>query len=127
MRKGRFDETFLARPANRSERVDIMLAALRAHGRMALDVDAVADVTDGFTGSEIAALVPEALFTAFADGGREIEIADLLAAAATVVPLSKTAAEKIESLRAWAAGRARAATSAEVVEIAAARGRALDL
>ena len=47
------------------------------------------DATDGFTGAEIASLVPDALFTAFADGGREIDRDDLLAAATTVVPLSK--------------------------------------
>ena len=37
-------------------------------------------------------------------------ILDLLTAAATVVPLAKTSADKIEKLRSWADGRARPAT-----------------
>jgi SpoVK/Ycf46/Vps4 family AAA+-type ATPase len=53
----------------------------------------------GFTGAEIAALVPDALYAAFADGKRQIQTKDLIGAARTVVPLSKTAAEKIEELR----------------------------
>jgi len=51
----------------------------------------------------------------FADGGREITAPDLIAAAATVVPLAKTAAEKIAKLRAWAAGRARSATTQSAI------------
>ena len=85
------------------------------------------DATEGFTGAEIAACVPDALFAAFADSGREIDRDDLLAAAATVVPLSKTAAEKIDRLRQWAQGRARPATSPEAVGAIPARGRTLDL
>jgi hypothetical protein len=132
MRKGRFDETWFVNLPTRAERADIIIKALRAHHRTDVftnpdELSGLVDVTEGFTGSEIAALVPDALFAAFADDGREINSDDLLTAAHTVVPLSKTASEKIESLRAWAAGRARAATSAEVIEIATVRGRALDL
>ena len=54
---------------------------------------------ENFTGAELAALVPDALFAAFADAERDIATADLTKAAATVVPLSKTAAEKITRLR----------------------------
>jgi hypothetical protein len=130
LRKGRFDEVWFVDLPNARERADILTAALWAHGRAGggfSNTGKVVEATAGFTGAEIAALVPDALFAAFADGGREIEVADLLAAAGTVVPLSKTASEKIDALRAWAQGRARPATSAEVVEMAASRGRALDL
>jgi hypothetical protein len=41
---------------------------------------------------------------------------DLLNAAATVVPLAKTANEKIARLRQWATGRARPATAAETAK-----------
>jgi ATPase family associated with various cellular activities (AAA)/AAA+ lid domain len=133
LRKGRFDEIFWVDLPTPTERAEILLAALRAHGRdgsifyNSEDIARLVDATEGFTGAEIASLVPDALFTAFADGGREIDRDDLLAAAATVVPLSKTAAEKIEKLRQWAQGRARPATSPEVVGTAPARGRTLDL
>jgi hypothetical protein len=129
LRKGRFDELWFVDLPNTSERADILATALRAHGRSDIDIDraAVVAVCDGFTGAEIAALVPDALFAAFADDVREINTADLIKAARDVVPLSKTAAEKIERLRAWAKGRARFATSS-VTEIAyPKRTRALDL
>lgn len=94
-----------------------MVAALRQHGRAfaTVDLPELARVTEGFTGAEIAAIVPDALFTAFADGAREVTTADLVAAARTVVPLSRTASEKIDALRAWASGRARHASTPEVV------------
>ena len=44
---------------------------------------------------------------------REITTADLLGAIQGVVPLAKTAPEKITSLRTWAEGHARRASSAE--------------
>jgi len=132
LRKGRFDEIFWVDLPTPTERAEVLLAALRAHGRdggaiSGEDIARLVDATDGFTGAEIASLVPDALFTAFADNGREIDRDDLLAAAATVVPLSRTAAEKIEKLRQWAQGRARPATSAEVVGTVPVRRRALDL
>jgi hypothetical protein len=67
------------------------------------------------------------MFAAFADDGREITMTDLWRAANTVVPLAKTAAEKITKLRAWATTRARPASSAAVkTETATKDGRALD-
>ena len=129
LRKGRFDEIWWIDLPTRQERAAILQTALTAHGRSKhrIDVVAVSDACDGFTGSEIAALVPDALFAAFADGGREITTEDLLTAAKTVTPLSKTAAEKIKALRAWASGRARPATSTEPIEVARPQLRAIDL
>ena len=57
----------------------------------------------------------DALFAAFNDGGREIETDDLLRAAKDVVPLAKTAAEKISRLREYWTGRARPATAAVII------------
>ena len=89
-------------------------------------MEEVAAACDGFTGSEIAAIVPDALFAAFADGARELLVSDLVTAARSVVPLSKTAAEKIEKLRDWAKGRARFA-SAPYVQDKARAVRSLDI
>lgn len=112
LRKGRFDEIWFIDLPDDTERQAILAAAMRAHGRTtdAVDTARIASACAGFTGSEIAAIVPDALFAAFADGGREPSTADILTAASTVVPLAKTAAEKIKSLREWAQGRARPAT-----------------
>lgn len=120
LRKGRFDEVWWVDLPTFLERADILKASLTAHKRgdaiQNTGLLELAKATDGFTGSELAALVPDALFTAFGDGAREITTGDLVEAAKTVVPLSKTAAEKIARLRTWANGRARPATKADNVE-----------
>jgi SpoVK/Ycf46/Vps4 family AAA+-type ATPase len=129
LRKGRFDELWFVDLPTTAERVAVLGAAMRQHGRGDVKVDAaeIAKATEGFTGSEIAALVPDALFTAFNDGAREINTDDLIAAAKTVVPLSVTAAEKIDALRKWASTRARPASMPEKVAKASKAVRALDI
>lgn len=133
LRKGRFDEIFFCDLPTQDERVSILKAALAAHGRTAIDgIDhaVIAKATNDFTGSEIAAIVPDALFAAFGDGAREITTDDLVDASRTVVPLSKTASEKIEKLRTWAKGRARPAGRVETAGATKAksdRGRELDI
>lgn len=131
LRKGRFDELWWIDLPNEVERVEVLHAALRSHGRGNAKVDTatVANACNGFTGSEIAAIVPDALFAAFADDAREITTGDLLQAAKTVVPLSKTAEKKIEDMREKAKGRFRPAskTEAEVVAKVARKGRVLDI
>lgn len=115
LRKGRFDELFFVDLPTRIERAAILSATLQAYGRTPalIACEQVARATDGFSGAEIAALVPDALFSAFADNGREITTEDLLTAAGNVTPLSKTAGEKIAALRDWAKGRARPASLAD--------------
>lgn len=126
----RFDERFFLDLPNEPERREIVAAALGQYGRAVEAVkgsvcEMVARATEGFTGAEIAGLVPAALFTAFADGEREITTDDLVVAAGETTPLVKTAAEKVEALRAWAKGRAKMASSPVVA--AKARGRDLDM
>ena len=127
LRKGRFDELWFVDLPTEIERAAIIAATLKSHGRKIAGVEAIAKATDGFTGAELAALVPDALFTAFNDGQREPLADDLLQAARTVVPLSKTAAEKISNLRSWANGRARRATSIDAESKTRSTSRALDL
>lgn len=128
LRKGRFDELFFVDLPNATERAEVLGAALRQHGRAGagINVDVVARATADFTGAEISALVPDALFAAFADGERPIDTMDLIQAAGATVPLARTAVEKIEALRKWAKGRARPATTPENTGPAKA-GRTLDI
>jgi len=131
LRKGRFDELFFVDLPSAIERGAIVQAALRQYGRDAgpgaeIYLADVATATADFTGAEIAALVPEALYSAFADGERAITTADLVAAAAATVPLARTAAEKIDKLRAWAKGRARPASVTPITRTSSA-ARALDI
>lgn len=132
LRKGRFDELFFVDLPNQIEREGVLTATLRKfnRGNVKINARAVAQACDQFTGSEIAELVPEAMFVAFADGEREITSADLVAVARNVSPLSKTSKEKIDRLREWAkGGRARPASSIEAVTETRkpATGRTLDI
>lgn len=122
LRKGRFDEMFFVDLPTATERRAILSVTLAERGRDAstVDVAKIAAACGDFTGSEVAAIVPDALFAAFADGARALTTADLLAAAATVTPLAKTASEKIKALRDWSNGRARPSSLPEVAATAAA-------
>jgi len=116
LRKGRFDDVWWVDLPTRSERIQIAKATLRTNGRNAeqlgIDLHAVADATEGFTGAEIAAAIEhDAMFAAFADGGRELTTDDVLAAAQDIIPLNRTMGDKITRLRESWAGRARPVTS----------------
>ena len=127
LRKGRFDELFWTDLPTQRERAQIVSATLKQYGRAlgSADVDLVAHACDGFTGAEIAALVPDALFKAFEADKRALTAQDLVGAAQTVVPLAKTAAERISEMRTWAKGRARLASTPETISVG--QARTLDL
>ena len=129
LRKGRFDEVFFVDLPNGSERAAILRAALREHGRdvESIDAAAVAGAASDFTGAELAALVPDAMFTAFADGARPVTTADLVTAARATVPIARTASDRITALRQWAVGRARMASAADTGASATQARGALDL
>jgi SpoVK/Ycf46/Vps4 family AAA+-type ATPase len=128
LRKGRFDELWFVDLPTTTERVAILAAALRGVARApeAFDLQRVAQATSGWTGAEIAALLPDAMFAAF-EAEREVSTEDLLKAAASTTPLSSTAKEKITQLREWAQGRARCASLPEDTQAKATSARALDL
>lgn len=128
-RAGRFDGLWFVDLPNDIEREAVCKAALAEYGRKGLKIDtkAVSKATKNFTGSEIASLIPEAMFTAFVDGERQPTTKDIIDAAGKVVPLGETAKDKISKLRDWAVGKARPATR-QLVEVAStgSEGRALD-
>lgn len=134
MRKGRFDKIWWVDLPNRTERAQIVAAALRSVGRDAatmpdMDLDAIALATgDGnggplFTGAEVASLVTDALPIGFADSKREITTADLLTVAGEVVPLAKTQEPKIKSLREEWVGRAKLAAKPDTELVTVSRAR----
>ena len=118
LRKGRFDEIFLLELPDQEERrsiLDLQLRRRRPQHRIPLQV--LVDRTAGFSGAELEQTVIEAMHLAFGEG-RELVEADLIAAASQVVPLSRTAREQLEALRAWAAsGRARPASGRSAAAI----------
>jgi len=126
LRKGRFDELFFVDLPTEDERCAILSASLdQVKQPHQIGLTTVARATQNFTGAEIAAIVPDAMFAAFADGERGITTEDLVRAALAVVPLAETAKDKIEELRAWAKGRARYAS--KVVVETQRQGRDLDI
>ena len=109
LRRGRFDELFfvdLPIPTERREIIGIYTQrGLRQEVPAAL-LDEMVELSDGFAGSDLESAVREVVKEAYLRGD-EVVTAELFRRSFTnVVPLSKTAPEQIESIRAW--GRERA-------------------
>ncbi|MFA6318481.1 MAG: AAA family ATPase [Elusimicrobiota bacterium] len=114
LRKGRLDEIFFVDLPSAAERRDIWVIHLKKRGRdpVKFDLDTLAKASTGCSGAEIEQAVVEGLYEAF-HAGRELSTDDLKRALAASVPLSRTMKEDIESLRQWAASRARPASQPE--------------
>ncbi|NDA75214.1 MAG: AAA family ATPase [Synechococcaceae bacterium WB8_3_299] len=110
LRKGRFDELFVLNLPEAEERRQILnLHLRRRRPQHLIPLDTLVDRCVGFSGAELEQVVLEAMLVAFSEG-REFGEADLIAAAADLVPLSRTAREPLERLQQWAReGRARPA------------------
>jgi SpoVK/Ycf46/Vps4 family AAA+-type ATPase len=136
LRKGRFNEVFFLDLPTGQEREQILQVHLERKGitmiRQRFDLAKIARATEGFVGAELEAVVNDAMFPAFMDGKREIETADLVAAAGDMVPLAKSHRDRIAQLRELVlSGQARNAsrgTVAEEVKVEQVRGeRLLDI
>lgn len=119
LRRGRLDEIFfvdLPDPEQREAilRVHLELVPRRRLGGAPPCADpwpafaAVIRQAEGWSGAEIEAALVEARLDAFAEG-RALRADDLRRAVLATVPLSRTRAESISALRAWASERARPA------------------
>jgi SpoVK/Ycf46/Vps4 family AAA+-type ATPase len=107
LRKGRFDEVFfvdLPGVAARRAIFSVHLGSRRQDPEES-DLDKLAEVSDGFSGAEIEAVVVGALYRAFA-ADRDLTTEELIAEIEATVPLSVSRAEDVAGLRAWAARRA---------------------
>lgn len=128
---GRFDRTFFLDLPNDVERRQIFLIHLKRAGvafpERSLRLDVLVERSRGFVGREIERAVREAQFTAFADENREMEQADLEAALAETVPLSKSHAEVIEGLQRWRKEGLASPSSSEEARGASGKGRMVEL
>jgi SpoVK/Ycf46/Vps4 family AAA+-type ATPase len=106
LRKGRFDEIFFVDLPDAETREDVLRIHLesRGHEPNGFDLPALAAETDGFSGSELEQVVVSALYTAFSSGG-SLDTTALRSEVDATRPLSVTMSEKIDGMRAWAAGR----------------------
>lgn len=106
LRKGRFDEIFFVDLPMPEVRKQIFAIHLRKRNRdpAAFDLDRLAKVSEGFSGSEIEQAVIAALHAAYADK-TEIDTEQIVAVLKGSPPLSATMAEKVVVLRQWSKGR----------------------
>jgi len=106
LRKGRFDEIFFVDLPDAETRVEILRIHLENRNRdpSNLDLERLADRTDGFSGAELEQVVVSGLYAAFADG-TDFDTELLAREAGSTRPLSATARERIDELRSWAQGR----------------------
>lgn len=112
LRKGRFDEIFFTDLPGKEARKEIFGIHLRRKGQKITATDELLRKTEGFSGSEIEAVVNEALFLAYEKGAEELHVKaeNLLSAAESIVPLSVTMSREINDLREWAKTRCRKAS-----------------
>jgi SpoVK/Ycf46/Vps4 family AAA+-type ATPase len=119
LRRGRLDETFFVDLPDAAAREAIaevhlltrpqrVLGALPPLADDPLAFCEAAGAADGFSGAELEAALVEARLAAFAER-RPLAAADYRKALAATVPLSRSRAEEVASLRAWAHERARQA------------------
>lgn len=117
LRKGRMDEIFFVDLPTTRERAEILMIHLARRQRdpAQYDLAALVHATEGFNGAELAEIVVNGLFAAFAERGDEpkLESRHLLQAARETVPLSRSRAADIDKLRAWAAENCRPAARSE--------------
>ena len=106
LRKGRFDEIFFVDLPDGPSRKTIFEIHLRRRGRdpEKHDLNALAEASEGFSGSEIEQAVVSAMYVSFAQK-RELTTQDILGELQATRPLSVVMAEKITELRAWATDR----------------------
>jgi SpoVK/Ycf46/Vps4 family AAA+-type ATPase len=136
LRKGRLDEIFfvdLPTPRNRAEILMIHLGR-RKRAPTDYDIAGVVRATEGFSGAELEELVINALYEAYADAGQELRTEHLLKSAHEIIPLARSRARDVATLRQWATTNCRQAAEAETAEadapidtIAGRRARMVDL
>lgn len=106
IRKGRFDEVFFVDLPDRDARMEVLRIHLRKRKQdpARLDLAALADASEGFSGAELEQAVVAGLYAAFA-AKAPLGTALLLAELQATKPLSGTMRERIAQLRSWAADR----------------------
>jgi len=112
LRKGRFDEIFALDLPTPEEREQIIKVQLKKYKRdpQKFSLQRIIESTNSFSGAEIEGVIVEALYDAFDSGAKELTTEHVVKASESIIPLSKSMAEKIEAIRQWSEGRARSAS-----------------
>ena len=107
LRRGRFDQIFFLDLPTRREREEIFTIHLKRTGNETHDfnIPQLAQITKGWSGSEIEQAIVSAMFEAFNEN-RNLSEDDLFIIFGNSVPLSTTMEEQIKKIRSWAHNRA---------------------
>lgn len=109
LRRGRFDELFFVDLPTPQERMEIIHIYVQRGLKQAQPVELMEElvaISDGFAGSDLESAVREVVKEAYLNGDAAVTPDLFRRSFMNVVPLSKTAPEQIDSIRAW--GRERA-------------------
>lgn len=115
LRRGRFDQIFFVDLPTRIEREEIFSIHLKSKGNELthFNIPQLAQITKGWSGSEIEQVIIGAMYEAFNEN-RKLNEDDLFMIFGASVPLSTTMEEQIKQIRSWAHNRAvRASASIE--------------
>lgn len=112
LRRGRFDQIFFIDLPTRIEREEIFTIHLVRNNNdvRKFNIPQLAQITKGWSGSEIEQVIIAAMYEAFNSNRKLIED-DLFVMFGTLVPLSTTMDEQIKQIRSWAHDRAAKASS----------------
>lgn len=111
LRRGRFDQIFFLDLPTRVEREEIFSIHLQRKGNEVsnFNVPQLAQITKGWTGSEIEQVIIDAMYEAFNEN-RKLSEDDLFVIFGSTVPLATTMEEQIKQIRSWAHNRAAKAS-----------------
>ena len=106
LRKGRFDEIFFVDLPDAATRAQLFALHLgkRGHDIGTFDTPALANASEGFSGTEIGQAIVAAMYATHA-AGTPLDDFQLRVELKQTRPLSVLMAEQVDALRAWAQGR----------------------
>ena len=111
----RFDEVFFVDLPNSFERIQIYEVLLKKYNRdpvkYKLDLMAIANKSDGYSGSEIEKSINEAIHICFNDGMRDITTSDIISSLESFKPLCKMKETEFSDMREWAEATCKFANS----------------
>lgn len=110
LRRGRFDQVFSVTLPTDQERRDVLEIHLRRRGQdianfSEAEILQYVAASAGYVPSEIESSVKDALVLAFSEG-TELAMGHLIRATSELVPISRSAADQINAITAWAAANA---------------------
>ena len=116
LRKGRFDEIFYIDLPTYEERKEIFNIHIKKRKRdpSKFDIDKMATITEGYSGSEIEQIIIASLYDAF-DVGQELDDDKIFQNISDIIPISQTMREMIDGIREWAKTRARRASVEDIL------------